>query len=95
MTMYAPLAVTSDEQTIWLVALGIGLVVVFVVIALLTLLLRIVIDIDEGVKQVWRSATRVAANTATTWQLRETGAALEAVREEALRHDALLEELSR
>lgn len=94
MTLIAPLAVTSDEQTIWLMSLGIGLVVVFVVIALLTLLLRIVIDIDESVKDVWRSATRVAANTATTWQLRDTAATMEAIREEAWRHDALLEELS-
>jgi hypothetical protein len=90
--MMAPLALTSDEQTIWMVVLGIGLVVVVVVIALLTLLLRIVIDIDDGVKGVWRSATRVAANTATTWQLRDTAAALRAVKAEALRHDAMLEE---
>lgn len=81
---------TSDETTLWTVLLGIGAVVLVVVIALLTLLLRFVIDIDEGVKGVWRSATRLAANTATTWQLRETTAALEAIRVEALRHDELL-----
>lgn len=87
-----PLALTSGESTLWAVLLGVGVVVLVVVIVLLTMLLRLVVDIDEGVKGVWRSAGRLAANTATTWQLHETVAALEAVRAEALQHDALLEE---
>lgn len=87
-----PLALTSGEATLWTVLLGVGLVVLAVVVVLLTMLLRLVVDVDDGVKGVWRSAGRLATNTATTWQLRETVAALEAVRTEALRHDALLEE---
>lgn len=82
--------VTADEASLWALLLGIGVVVLLVVVALLTWLLRIVIDIDEGVQGVWHSATRVAQNTATTWQLRETAAALAAVRDEALRHASLL-----
>lgn len=89
-----PLALTSTERTLWTVLLIVGVVVLGVVVALLQRLLQVVVRIDEGVADVWSSATHVAANTATTWQLGETAAALEAVREEALRHDALLEGLS-
>lgn len=89
-----PLALTSTERTLWTVLLLVGIVVLGVVVALLQRLLQVVVRIDEGVADVWSSATHVAANTATTWQLGETAAALEAVREEALRHDALLEGLS-
>lgn len=90
----APLALTSTERTLWAVLLLVGVVVLGVVVALLQRLLQVVGRIDEGVADVWSSATRVAANTATTWQLGETADALEAVRAEALRHDALLERLS-
>ncbi|HEX2028014.1 MAG TPA: hypothetical protein VHF25_08455 [Nitriliruptorales bacterium] len=84
------LALATEFQTFWWVALGMGLVVVIVVIALLTLLLRIVQGIDTGVREVWETATRLASNTATTLQLHETGAALKELREEAQRHDELL-----
>lgn len=90
----APLALTSTERTLWTVLLVVGIVVLGVVVALLQRLLQVVVRIDDGVADVWASATRVAANTATTWQLGETADALEAVRAEALRHDALLERLS-
>lgn len=89
--MNLPLALASNEATLWAILLVVGLVVLVVVVVLLTWLLRLVIDIDEGAKGVWHSATRVAGNTATTWQLGETVAALEAVKAEAIRHDQLLE----
>lgn len=78
------------EITVWQIALGIGLVVVLVVIALLTLLLSIVHDIDRGVLGVWETAKRLAANTATVWQLQGTVTALTQLKEEALLHDQLL-----
>jgi hypothetical protein len=74
----------------WYISLGIGAVVIAVVIALLTLLLRIVQEIDVNVFGVWEMAKRLAANTATTWQLNKTAAVLEEVKREALRHDELL-----
>lgn len=85
-------SISADERTFWYIALGIGAVVVVVVIALLSLLLSIVKDIDEGAQAVWRSAKRLAANTATSWQLRETAATLEKIKQEARLHDAMLEE---
>lgn len=84
-------ALVAEYQTFWLVALGTGGVVLVVVVALLTILLRTVQQIDEGVREVWEAATRLASNTATTWQLRETAVALEEIKAEALRHDELLE----
>ena len=88
-------ALPSEELTVWYIALGIGLVVILVAAALLTLLLKIVQDIDQGVFGVWEMAKRLAANTATTWQLTTTASALEEVKKEALRHDELLRERTR
>lgn len=84
------LALTNSEQDLWTVLLVVGVVVLVVVAALLTILYRTVVRVDEGAAGVWKSATRLARNTATTWQLGQTAAALEAVRAEALRHDELL-----
>lgn len=86
-TTFAP-----EVMTLWRVALGVGAVVVVVVIALLTLLLKIVEDIDVGVRRVWEAATRVAANTATTWQLEEAALAAEALDDELSAHESILEE---
>lgn len=85
------LALTSGERTLWSVLLVVGVIVLGVVVALLQRLYTEVVRVDEGTKAVWSSATRLARNTATTWQLDETAGALEAVRDEALRHDALLD----
>lgn len=89
----AALALTNAEETLWIIALGIGLVVVAVVIALLTLLVRLVRYIDEGVSEVWSTATRLAANTATTWQLQNTLLHTRQLKDEVSRHDQLLEQL--
>ena len=84
------LALAAQEITMWQVALGLGVVVLLVVVALLSALMKIIRNIDQGVKGVWETATRVAANTATTWQLKETASTLEEIKREALRHDELL-----
>lgn len=82
-----------SEETLWWIALGIGAVVVAVVIALLSLLVRLVSHIDKGVAETWETATQVAANTATTWQLQKLLNTGQKLRAEALRHAALLEEV--
>jgi hypothetical protein len=89
------LALTDAEATLWSILLVVGLVVLVVVALLLHLLLRKVRRVDAAVAEVWDTATGLARNTATTWQLGQTAAALEAIREEARRHDALLEEVGR
>ena len=84
------LAIAAEERTMWYIALGMGAVVIAAVIVLLTLLVRFVRDIDEGVFGVWEMAKRVAANTATTWQLNQTAAVLEDLKQEVLIHDQVL-----
>lgn len=85
------LALASGEITMWWIAIGIAAVVLIVVIALLQLLLRFVGDIDTNVSDLWETAERVAANTATTWMLGATAQGLEELRNEAQEHDRLLE----
>lgn len=80
----------TDTQIIWWVTLGIGLVVAIVVVTLLQMLLSTVNRIDTNVAVLWQTATTVARNTATSWQLGETAETLDEVQAEALRHDALL-----
>jgi hypothetical protein len=41
-------------------------------------------------EQIWATGKQVARNTATTWMLGETSRRLDALTEEALRHDAFL-----
>lgn len=88
------LALTDAERTFWIVLLVAGAVVLVVVALLLQRLYTEVVRIDHGAKGVWDSATRLARNTATSWQLGQTAAALSAIRDEAVRHDELLEERS-
>lgn len=84
--------IDSNEKVLWGIALGIGLVVFVVVIALLTLLVRLVRDIDEGVDSLWTVTKRLAQNTTGLYQLAGTGSVLRALREELIRHDKLLSE---
>ncbi len=83
-------ALDSQEKVLWYIALGIGLVVILVVIVLLTLLSRLVQDIDISVDSLWTVTKRVAQNTTGLYQLAGTGSVLRALREELLRHDELL-----
>lgn len=83
-------AIDSQEKVLWYIALGIGLVVILVVIVLLTLLSRLVQDIDIAVDSLWTVTKRVAQNTTGLYQLAGTGSVLRALREELLRHDELL-----
>ncbi len=83
-------ALLEQETALWEIALGLGLVVILVVIALLTLLSRLVHDIDVGVDTLWTVTKRMAQNTTGLYQLAGTGSIVRALREELLRHDNLL-----
>ncbi len=84
------IALDSQEKVLWYIALGIGAVVICVVIVLLTLLMRLVQDIEVGVDSLWTVTKRMAQNTTGLYQLAGTGSVLRALREELLRHDELL-----
>ena len=84
------LALNSDAKVLWYITLGMGLVVILVVIALVTLLSKLVRDIDVGVASLWTVTKRLAQNTTGLYQLAGTGSVLRALREELIRHDKLL-----
>lgn len=89
----AVLGYTAQELTMWRITLGIGAVVIAVVILLLSFLVKIVKDIDGGVAEVLAAAGAVAANTASLEGLMVTNDAVAELKEEALRHAALVEAL--
>jgi hypothetical protein len=90
------MTLSGDTVFLWWLSLGIALfVVVPVVVLLLHALLRSVVRTERAVIALWNTATSVARNTATTWQLDGTGDALDALRAETLRHYALLDGAAR
>lgn len=82
--------VASEHVTFWWITLGLGAVVIAAVIVLLTLLVHLVDDIDKNVQDVWDTATRLAANTATTWMLGQTGQLTSDLSDEIDAHNDLL-----
>ncbi|MBT8208762.1 MAG: hypothetical protein HKN07_16075 [Acidimicrobiia bacterium] len=84
-----------STETWWWITLGVGLVVAVVVWVLLHLLYRAVVRIDKEADTAWESGKRVARNTATAWMLGQTARIGRELKEEALRHDALLEEATK
>lgn len=82
--------VAPEHITFWWITLGLGAVVIAVVIVLLSLLISLVDDIDQNVQDLWDTATRLAANTATTWMLGQTGDITEDLGEEVEAHIDLL-----
>lgn len=79
-----------SDEALWWIALGVGAVVLVVALALLHTLLLHLRKIEDGADAIWRAGKQVARNTATTWQLDVTSQGLDALTEEALRHDAFL-----
>lgn len=90
MTTGVVLALAEEHITMWWVTLGLGAVVIIAVIVLLSLLVALVDDIDINVREVWDTATRVAANTATTWMLQQTTVRTAELDAEVQRHAQLL-----
>lgn len=83
-------ALAEEHVQMWWITLGGGLVVALVVALLLGLLVRLVRQIDEAVLAAWKSGTRVAANTSTTWMLEHTARHIESLREELDAHVEVL-----
>jgi hypothetical protein len=79
-----------SDVTLWWMALAVGAVVLVVAIVLLQTFLHHLHQIEEGAEAIWKAGKQVARNTATSWQLAVTSKGLDALTEEALRHDAFL-----
>ena len=86
------LAISSAHTVYWEVSLGLGFVVILVVIAVLTLLHRLVEDIDVGVDSLWTVTKELAQNTTGMYQFAGTSSIALALRDELIRHDKLLAE---
>ena len=83
------LALSDGVVVAWWIALAVGLVVALVVWALLEILRRTVLQVEEGVTAVWTMGKRVAQNTQTTYLLQTTKARGVDLLEELGRHAAL------
>ena len=83
------LALSDGVVIAWWVALAVGLVVAVVVWALLEVLRRTVLQVEEGVTAVWTMGKRVAQNTQTTYLLQTTKARGVDLLDELGRHAAL------
>lgn len=71
----------TDTQ-LWWATLGAGLVVLAVAVILLHTLLRAIDRIQRELEELWAEAGRAAANTATSWLLEDTHAAVRDLEEE-------------
>ena len=89
----AILGYTAQELTMWRITLGMGAVVIAVVILLLSFLVRPVKDTDAGVADVLAAAAGVADNTSHLDALLVTNDAVAELKDEALRHAALVDAL--
>lgn len=75
----------SENQNAWVTTLVVGVVILLVVIALLELLRRTVVKLNNDLWTTWVSGKAVVKNTATSYQLKNTRQAGEELVEE-LRH---------
>ena len=81
-----------STHALWWLTLGLGLVVALIAVALLQVMYRKVRRIESGAGAIWETGKQVARNTATTWMLHQTTVRLDGLTEEALKHDAFLDE---
>jgi predicted permease len=91
---FASTALSDSERIVWYVILGLGLVVVLVVIALMTLLLSFVADIRESVGGLLVAAGSIAAQTGNIPLLLQVPPVLDIIAEEGVVLDHYMDALS-
>jgi hypothetical protein len=84
------LAMSSTENNLWTIANILGLIVVVLVAALLSLLIYLVKVIDRRVVTVKDTLNAAAANTADTALIPQVATGVEAVLAEGLQHHLFL-----
>ena len=87
--MYA-LSLTSTQESLWWVTLGLALIVLVAVAAFLTLLVTLVNTIEKRVDLIRSTLDQAEVNTSDTALIAETGEWLDAVLHEGLEHHLFL-----
>jgi len=72
MTLTSTILAASENQEAWQITLVVGVVVLLVVIALLEMLRRTVVKLNDDLWETWVSGKKVVKNTATTFHLKNT-----------------------
>ena len=88
--MYA-LSLTSTQESLWWVTLGLALIVIVAVAAFLTLLVTLVGTIEKRVYPIRATLDQAEVNSADTALIAETGEWLDAVLSEGLEHHLFLD----
>lgn len=84
------LALTSNQESLWWVTLGMALIVLLAVAAFLTILVSLVKTIEQRVTLIKATLAQAAANTEDTALIEKTGDAVDAVLAEGLEHHLFL-----
>lgn len=84
------LALTSTQESLWWVTLGLALIVLVAVGAFLTMLVTLVSTIEKRVDHIRLTLDHAAANTADTALIAETGDRVDGVLAEGLEHHLFL-----
>ncbi len=84
----------ADSHAVWLVAIGLGAVVVLVVIALMLLLLSFVKDIEQSVETLLETTADVSRHTSNIPKLVAIPPVLNLVLEEAVVQDGYMNALA-
>lgn len=83
-----------SSNAYWWTALGLGFVVAIAALVLLQMLLDQVRRVEHATTEVLRVAVQVAGNTVNTSQLVTTSKGLDALADEAERHEQFLREVT-
>ncbi len=84
------LGLTSTQESLWWVTLGLGLIVLLAVAALLTLLVTLVGTIEKRVDLIRSTLDQAESNTSDTALIAETADRVDAVLSEGLEHHLFL-----
>lgn len=84
------LSLTSTQESLWWVTLGLGLIVLMAVAAFLTLLVTLVRIIESRVDLIRSTLDQAESNTSDTALIAETADRVDAVLSEGLEHHLFL-----
>jgi len=84
------IGLTSTQESMWWVTLGLALIVLVAVAAFLTMLVTLVRSIEKRVDLIRATLDQAATNTSDTALIAKTGDCVDAVLSEGLEHHLFL-----